>query len=121
MNGTKINDFDFDEMSRIAKDDPAAFEQRRQELLSAAIDNASPNIKRRLEGLQWQVDQVRNTSNTPLASCIRISKMMWDSVLEQDGLLDNLERLQNGELSVNSAKKTTAAILRLPGKDAADD
>ena len=36
---------------------------------------------------------VRQRSRTPLAACIRMSEMMWDSLLGEGGLRDTLESL----------------------------
>lgn len=97
-------EFDFDEWVRLAKDDPDAYEDMRKKMIREVIDNTSPEVKRRMEGLQWQIDQVRTTSANPMASCLRISQMMWDSVLGEDGLLDNMEQLNNPD-ALNRAKK----------------
>lgn len=114
-------DFDFDEMARLAQHDPDSFERRRQEMLAEVIEQATPAIQQRLHGLQWQIDQVRNSAGNPMASCIRISKMMWDSVLEEDGLLENLERLQHGDLSGRKQDRHAATIIPLHDKSQTED
>jgi hypothetical protein len=53
-----------------------------------------PEHKRqRMRCLQWKVDQVRNQCKTPMAACIKLSEMMWDSLVGPGGLKDALERL----------------------------
>ncbi|MCW9024429.1 MAG: DUF3135 domain-containing protein [Gammaproteobacteria bacterium] len=74
------NKFDFDHWSEIAKTDPDAFESMRNERLSACIDQAPDNVQQRLRCLQWRIDRVREQSKTPLAACIKISGMMWETV-----------------------------------------
>ncbi len=113
MMENQSNTFDFDEMARLATEDPDGFERRREQLLAAVIEQASPDLQRRLKGLQWQVDQVRMTTSNPMASCIRISQMMWDSVLEKDGLLENLQRLHYAEQSQQQQTKQTATVVQL--------
>lgn len=86
---------DFDEWSALATNDPVRFEALRAQALDEAIRRAPPDRQHRLRCLQWRVDQVRRTSRTPIAACVRISRMMWDSVTGQGGLLENLDDLRN--------------------------
>jgi hypothetical protein len=85
--------FDFDEWHQLANTDPDAFEQKRQKAIKKIIQSAPKAKQPRLRGLQWQIDQARHLSNTPLAACIKISKLMWDSVLGENGLLVALQGL----------------------------
>lgn len=48
--------FDFDELARLARTDPAAFEARRQALLSSAVAEAPPALQ---AGLQADLAQVQ--------------------------------------------------------------
>lgn len=121
MKSLQQTDFDSDEMARLAQDDPDSFERRRQEMLTKVIEQATPEIQRRLHGLQWQIDQVRNTASNPMASCVRISKMMWDSVIEEGGLLENLERLQHGDLSGRKQYRQAAIVIPLHDKSQTED
>jgi len=83
-------DIDFDAWSALAADDPGRFEQQRLELISEVIGLTSSQRQERLKCLQWRIDRVRETSRTPLAACVKLSKMMHDSVLGKDGLQDRL-------------------------------
>jgi len=85
--------FDFHEWARLAREDPEKFEAMRRDMIDEVIESASPGLKHRMVGLQWQIDQICLTSANPMASCVRISKMMWDSVLGENGLIDNMEQL----------------------------
>ena len=107
-------DFNFDEMARLAKEDPDAFEIMREKMIQDAIDNSSPDIKQRMQGLQWQIDKVRSTSSNPMASCLKISQMMWDNVLGDDGLLENM-RLLNEPQQIRKIDKPkeSATIINL--------
>jgi Protein of unknown function (DUF3135) len=86
-------EFDFDEWAKLAKEDPDAFENKRLQMIQNVIDKSSPKIKRRMLGLQWQIDQIRATSTNPMASCLKISQMMWDKTIGEDGLVDHLQQL----------------------------
>ncbi|MFQ5659242.1 MAG: DUF3135 domain-containing protein [Gammaproteobacteria bacterium] len=84
-------EFDFDHWSSVARENPDRFESMRAALLEQMIEQSPEDIKRRMLGLQWRIDQVRNRSANPLAACLRISRMMWNSVLGDHGLLTALE------------------------------
>ncbi len=105
-------EFDFDEMVRLAKDDPDAYESKRERMIQEVIDNTSPEVRRRMEGLQWQIDQIRSTSANPMQSCLRISQMMWDSVLGDDGLLDHMRQLTDPEQipKLNKIKESATVV-----------
>ena len=87
----QIMSFDFNQWSSIARENPEKFEAMREALLGQMIEQSPASIKRRMEGLQWQIDHIRNQSANPMAACLRISKMMWNSVLGEHGLLTALE------------------------------
>ncbi len=87
----KALQFDFDYWSAVAKENPERFEAMRIALVEQIIQQSPDKIKQRMEGLQWRIDQVRNRSANPMAACLHISKMMWDSVLGEYGLLTALE------------------------------
>ncbi len=83
--------FNFDEWMQLAKEDPAAFEEKRQQEIQSVISKGTS--QKRLEGLQWQIDQMRNSSTNPMAACLNISKHMWENVQGEDGLVESLNQL----------------------------
>lgn len=108
---TPHNEFDFDTWAKLAENDPDAFEQARRAMLSSVIESAPEHSRRRLAGLQWQIDQVRERETTPMGSCIKIADMMWQNVLGNDGLLENLETLTGAREPKSPAAKPPAAVL----------
>ena len=70
-------EIDFEAWAKLAKEDPAEFEHRRELILRNAIDSAPPAFRQRLEGLQCRLDLERRRSETPLASCVRLNTLMW--------------------------------------------
>ena len=86
--------FDFDTWAETAKNNPAEFEKMRLKAIEELIGNAPAELQQRMRGLQWQIDQQRKLSKSPLGACIKISRMMWDSVKGPSGLLDKLKTLQ---------------------------
>lgn len=71
---------DFDEWMELAKNNPEEFEAERIRKIEAFLSKVPEEKLQRLRGLQWQIDQTRKLAHTPMASCIAISNMMWESV-----------------------------------------
>ena len=86
-------DFPFDQWVSLARHDPNAFESARRQVLQSLIESAPLSQRRRLDGLQWQIDRERERADNPLGACLKISSLMWDKVLGEGGLVDNLEQL----------------------------
>lgn len=110
MHNDNDDDFPFDEWANLARHDPHGFEQARRKVLQSLIESAPPTQRRRLEGLQWQIDRERERTDNPLAACLKISSMMWDKVLGEDGLVDNLEQLA-GMKAPRERPRRQAAVL----------
>jgi len=102
--------FEFDYWQSIAEKDPQGFEQARARVLDSLIESAPEHVQRRLRGLQWQIDQVRARADNPLVACFRISDMMWDSVLGEDGLVAHIEEL-TGDRPRAPRERTAASVL----------
>lgn len=81
---------DFDTLLGMAKNDPDGLEQLRKNLTNQIIDSAPAEIRRRLHGLQFQIDARRTTSRTPMSSCIKISEMMHESFSTLRFVLNNI-------------------------------
>jgi len=109
---------DFDEMLALAKTDPVTFEAKRAEYIESFLTSVPAEKQTRLRGLQWQIDQTRRLARTPMASCIAISSMMWDSLHLLSDQQRKLVGLSTGQPI--SVKKTTAAnkgtIIRFPAR-----
>lgn len=93
--GSVLQTMDFDQWQELAESDPETFESARLTMIDEVIESAPPAQQKRLRCLQWRIDQERRLSNNPLGACIRLSSMMWDSVIGEEGLLDSLQRLSD--------------------------
>jgi hypothetical protein len=71
-------DFDPDEWARLAREDPAEFERRKQAAVEGVIAQAPPHLKTRLRGLQSRVELELRRARTPLAGALRLQTLMWD-------------------------------------------
>ncbi len=87
------DDFEFQLWVELADANPDAFELARAHVLESLIESAPEANRKRLRGLQWQIDRVRERAPNPLASCFHISDMMWDKVLGENGLVAHVEQL----------------------------
>lgn len=110
---------DFDEMLALAKTDPASFEAKREEYIESFLTSVPADKQTRLRGLQWQIDQTRQLAHTPMASCIAISNMMWDSLHQLSQQQRELVKLATGQTSqfVNvQPASSKATIIRFPAR-----
>jgi hypothetical protein len=80
---------DFDELVRLYKTDPTAFEQLRRDLCEQLIESAPERMRQRLRGIQFKVDMTRRKARTPLSACLSLSKMMQESLMELQAALNN--------------------------------
>jgi hypothetical protein len=101
---------DFDDWSELAARDPDAFERRRAAVLEEFIQQAPENRQQRLRRLQWRIDRTRELAPTPLAACVKISQMMWDSLLGDSGLLEALEQLQAPKRAPKQPPRSAAVL-----------
>ncbi len=93
----------FDEMADMAKQDPEGLEALRNRLNQEVIDQArSEAAKRRLTGLKFQIDMELRRAPNAIASCIRMSQMMSESLLKMQLALKGqpIESVRNQTASV---------------------
>lgn len=88
--------FDFDAWAELARKDPDAFEKQRNNAIKAIIEDAPPRNREHLRKVQWKLDRIRDTAPTPMAACVRMQTLMWESVLGEDGLLARLKQAPTG-------------------------
>lgn len=80
MSGNSIYNIDFEYWSVLASTDPQKFEQLRQNQITAIIERASSQRQRRLRGLQWRIDIIREQhKDSAIAACRAISELMWET------------------------------------------
>jgi len=93
---TRTPQVDFDNWSELARSDPEAFEARRAEVIEQMIQSMPEHKQQRMRCLQWKIDQVRDRAANPMAACIKLSEMMWDSLVGPGGLREVLDRMGEG-------------------------
>jgi len=102
---------DFDAWSALARSDPQAFEDYRDQTINAAILRAPTHKQQRLRQMQWKLNQVRNTSRTPMIACLRMNRMLWEAVIGDRGLLDCLLRPNGSRRHPDATNTPTARII----------
>ena len=88
---------DFEQWIRLATQDPEGFEAMRLDMIEELIGAASLRCQQRLRGLQWRIDRVRELAPNPLAACLTLSGMMWETFAGDGGLVQTLNRRDYGE------------------------
>ncbi len=100
---------DVDTLRKMAIDNPAELELLRRNLAQQIIDQAAPQNRARLQGLQFEIDAHRQTASNPVAACVKISAMMQASFERLHSTLN--VALDNGALDlepINDTKHRTA-------------
>jgi hypothetical protein len=54
------------------------------------INRAQEPLRRRLRGLKWRCDKIREKSKNPLEGLIEAQRMMWESFFDLRDELNNL-------------------------------
>jgi len=93
---------DFDTLSRLYREDPAAFEAFRRHLLRQAVDEAPRRHRPALEELLLCIEANRQRAATPAEAALGAFQMMRDSVGQLGAAwqlgLDSIARLQTDAL-----------------------
>lgn len=94
----------FDELMRLASQEPDKLEGLRKNWVDDVITSAPKNFQRRLRGLQFQIDMERERASNPVSSCIRISQMMHEGLANLRVALNQSENDDIAEDDVVSAE-----------------
>jgi hypothetical protein len=104
----------FDEWASLAATDLPAFETQRHHAIEAAIQQAPARNRQRLRCLQWKLDQIRSTARTPMIACLRMNRMLWETVAGDTGLLACLQYATGSAEHPHTGREaTTAKIIPL--------
>ncbi len=99
----------FDELMKLALQDPIKLETLRQSWVEDIINKAPEHFQRRLRGLQFQIDMERQKASNPVSSCVRLSQMM------HEGLASLQYAITQQSFTEDIAEKQTpAAIIPFP-------
>lgn len=80
----------FDTLVELAAKDPDGLEQLRHDLIEDIIARAPQTQRRRLEGLQFTIDMERRRAKNPVQSCMRMTQLMYERVIDLQDTLNDL-------------------------------
>lgn len=107
-----LEKLDFDHWLELAKSDPDSFEKLRSQIIDAAIGRFAQSRQSHLRRVQWRIDRTRERSGSPMAACIAISGMMWDSFHHLNNTYKYLhEQASAGESVLAVAPLPSATVL----------
>ncbi len=104
---------DFDDLLRLAQDDPVRFEAVRQKTIATYIATLPHDRQDLMRRLQWRIDQERR-NRTPLSACIRISSLMWENLLGSQGLLGYMQRISLGGQGDSPSVSSDSNVIEFP-------
>lgn len=97
----------FEDLARLAHDDPSGFEALRREIVDDFIDHAPARLHQRLRGIQFRVDGTRQLAHDGLDAAQQVFAMMRDSFDALAGhwrtLPDELRGRPRGEPVISKA------------------
>lgn len=88
----------FEEMERLARENPEELEKMKRRMVDEVIQSAPEHKRKRLEGLQFQIDAKIKTSKTPFQAMERIYDDMMDNFLV---LNEHLQQLSKASRQAN--------------------
>lgn len=113
----------YDVLAQLARNDPAAYEAWRCEVIEDFINRAPEKMKPRLRGLQWRVECVRQQSKTALGSAVRINDLMWQSFLSLNDRWHDLANMAAERAELHQARSSgkpetghSAQIIEFPAR-----
>ncbi len=110
MQEKTLTELDFDAAMELARTDPEAFEQYRQDVIEALIARAPERRRQHLRCLQWRIDQERKLASNPTAACVKLYQMMWESFAGECGLIDTICNAHNSRHNMESLKPKAKVI-----------
>ena len=99
----------FEQLKQLAQDSPQELEAFRKAKIDALIEQAPESYRRRLRGIQFQVDCAIKRHKSPMGACISVSKMMQDSLARLNEALHGAHNKDRQDLPGESA-----AIIAFP-------
>lgn len=108
----------FDELVKVAAENPEKLDEIRKLATESLIESAPARCRRRLRGIQFQVDMELRRSQSPLDGCIRISNLMNDSLWQLNstlnetiGVLEDTPSQSSKDFDLSEGSRRTAKIL----------
>ena len=104
MHKISLKELDFYEAMELARTDPEAFEQYRKYIIDSLIARAPKRNREHLRRLQWRIDMERERASNPVAACVKLYEMMWDSFAGESGLVDTINNAHPSSDNMNGPR-----------------
>lgn len=109
----------FNELLKLAQEDPEGLEKFRREQVELIITQAPIKNQQRLRGLQFQIDAQRALHpNSPMGACLKISQMMHDSCDDMRNWLNKItnsnDPLRQDVVTYEDNHQSDVKILHFP-------
>jgi hypothetical protein len=78
--------------AQLARKNHDEYLERRSGALAALIATAPSDIQAQLMALQEHIDIIHTREKTTIGACLKLSNMMWDIVLGENGMVEHLDR-----------------------------
>ena len=104
MHKISLKELDFYEAMELARTDPEAFEQYRKYIIDSLIARAPKRNREHLRRLQWRIDMERERASNPVAACVKLYEMMWDSFAGESGLVDTINNAHPASDNMNGPR-----------------
>jgi uncharacterized protein DUF3135 len=103
----------FEELADLARRDPDALQALGRLLTDDVIKHAPrPESRRRLEGLKFRIEMERRRSPDALSACVRLSRLMHESLSELHSVLNAPGGFRRGPA------RARGTVLGFPRQDA---
>ncbi|GAB6043422.1 DUF3135 domain-containing protein [Endothiovibrio diazotrophicus] len=105
----------FDWWMRLAAEQPERFDEAWRELVRGMIEGAPSRCRRGLEGTQFRADMERRRARSPMGACVRLSRLMWDRLVGEEGLQEKMIELNRhlspgGRAAIRDPEHPPAAL-----------
>ena len=117
MHKISLKELDFDEAMQLARTDPEIFERYRQYVIDTLIARAPERNQEHLRRLQWRIDQERERASNPVAACVKLYEMMWESFAGEYGLNNIIHNAHQTHHNTN-APQSSAKVVSLKARQA---
>ena len=100
----------FDALVKLARKNPAAFEEFRKRLIEQVINDMPAERRQNMRRFQWRIEQETRNYSCPMGRCIKLSALMVERL---DQLSDQIEVLNSpgGNQDKDDSACASATIL----------
>ena len=69
--------------------------------------------------MPWRIEQERKRASSPIAACVKLYRMMWESYAGECGLIDTIQNAHNSSHGIESLQPK-AKVLSFSREDTSE-